>query len=52
LNPIERAWKLTRRLCTHNRYFPELGELVEAVAVQVEAWQEPNPVLRRLCGIT
>jgi hypothetical protein len=26
--------------------------LVEAVAVQVEAWQEPNPVLRRLCGIT
>ena len=52
LNPIERAWKLTRRLCTHNRYFPELGELVEAVAVQVEAWREPNPVLRRLCGIT
>jgi hypothetical protein len=26
--------------------------LVEAVAVQVEAWREPNPVLRRLCGIT
>jgi len=22
LNPVERLWKLTRRLCTHNRYFP------------------------------
>jgi transposase len=21
LNPIERVWKLTRRLCLHNRYF-------------------------------
>ncbi len=37
LNPIERVWKLTRRLCTHNRYFPELEELGEAVTVQVEA---------------
>ena len=24
LNPIERVWKLTRRLCVHNRYFPDL----------------------------
>jgi hypothetical protein len=22
LNPIERVWKLLRRLCTHNEYFP------------------------------
>ena len=24
LNPIERVWKLTRRLAIHNRYFPSL----------------------------
>ncbi len=52
LNPIERLWKLTRRLCTHNRDFPKLDELVEAVANQMRAWRYPNPVLHRLCGIT
>jgi transposase len=51
LNPIERVWKLARRLCTHNRYFPELEELVAAVAQQMETWRNPNPVLHRLCGI-
>lgn len=24
LNPIERVWKLVRRLCLHNQYFHEL----------------------------
>jgi hypothetical protein len=52
LNPIERVWKLARRLCTHNQYFPQLEELVQAVASQLDHWQTPNPVLRRLCGIT
>jgi transposase len=28
LAPIERVWKLTRRLATHNRYFPTLGEVL------------------------
>ncbi len=51
LNPIERVWKLARRLCTHNRYFPQLDELVQAVADQMEAWRTPNQVLHRLCGI-
>lgn len=51
LNPIERVWKLTRRLCTHNRYFPQLEGLVEAVADQMGHWRTPNPVLQRLCGI-
>src|SRR5487761_2017691 len=27
LNNIERVWKMTRRLCTHNRYFSRLDEL-------------------------
>ena len=31
LNPIERVWKLTRRLCLHNQYFPSLKEVVATV---------------------
>jgi transposase len=37
LNPIERVWELTGQLCTHNRYFSKLDELVEAVAHQMRA---------------
>jgi len=51
LNPIERVWKLTRRLCTHNHYFPELSGLLEAVSSQLIRWQKPNDPLRRLCCI-
>jgi transposase len=52
LNPIERVWKLTRRLCTHNRYFPHLEDLVHAVSNQFQLWHSPNTVLKRLCAIT
>ena len=31
LNPIERVWKLTRRLCLHDRYFAFLDSVVDAV---------------------
>lgn len=51
LNPIERVWKLARKLCTHNQYFPLLADLVTAVSAQLELWRQPNPVLSRLCGI-
>jgi transposase len=51
LNPIERVWKLARKLCTHNQYFPVLADLVTAVSAQLELWRQPNPVLARLCGI-
>ncbi len=51
LNPIERVWKLLRRLWLHNRYFPTLAELVEIVDAQFAAWARPNTVLRRLCSI-
>jgi transposase len=51
LNAIERVWKLIRRLCTHNRYFPDLTELREAVAQQLCEWWQPNETLRRLCCI-
>jgi len=51
LNPIERVWKLTRRLCTHNEYFPNLTALQEAVSGQLTIWGKPNAVLRKLCCI-
>jgi transposase len=36
LNPIERVWKLTRRQCIHNRYFPTLEEVVTTVETQFQ----------------
>ena len=51
LNPIERVWKLTRRLCTHNQYFQELQDLVRAVTEQLARWAKPNDCLRRLCAV-
>lgn len=52
LNSIERVWKLTRRLRTHNRYFETLEALVETVCEQFKTWSKPNETLRRLCAIT
>lgn len=51
LNPAERVWKLTRRLCTHNVYFETLGGLIEVVWKQFSIWSQPNLQLRRLCAI-
>jgi hypothetical protein len=51
LNPVERVWKLARRLCTHNQYFPQLSDLIAAVTYQLEFWKKPNIFLRSLCGI-
>jgi transposase len=50
LNPIERVWKLTRRLCLHNRYFGLLDSVAEAVERQFVNWQKPNEALRTLCA--
>jgi transposase len=50
LNPIERVWKPTRRLCLHNRYFGLLESVAEAVEGQFAHWLEPNEALRRLCA--
>jgi transposase len=52
LAPIERVWKLARRLATHNQYFETLGEVLEVVRQCFSRWQRPNFVLKRLCGIT
>ena len=52
LNSIERVWKLTRRICTHNQYFEFLQDLVDTVLSQLHAWETPNDTLRRLCAVT
>jgi len=51
LNHIERIWKLTRRLKTHNRYFATLEELAKSVFQQFREWWNPNQTLRRLCAM-
>ena len=51
-NHIERIWKLTRKLCTHNRYFPSIEDLVETVFTQFEYWSKDNHTLTKLCAIT
>ena len=50
LNPIERMWKLTRRLCLHNRYFASLAALSATVEDRFRQWINPNETLRRLCA--
>lgn len=52
LSTIERVWKLTRRLATHNRYFPTLPAVLDAVTACFSRWHRPNETLRRLCCIT
>jgi len=51
LNVIERVWKLTRRLCTHNQYFPTLEELIAAGFNQFDCWSVPNHMLHQLCAV-
>jgi transposase len=51
LNPIERVWKLTRRLSLHNRYFAHLSGVIAAVETQFAYWTKPNETLRRLCSV-
>lgn len=52
LNPIDRVWKLTRRHCLPNRYFPKLEDVTTAVERTFEGWRRGNETLRRLCAIT
>lgn len=52
LNPIERVWKLTRRLCLHNCYFARLEEICTSVDRQFLTWSKPNETLRKLCTLS
>lgn len=51
LNPVERVWKLTRKLCTHDVYFPNLEAVITAVEAQFAHWAQGSETLRRLCSI-
>jgi transposase len=51
LNPIERVWKLVRRLCLHNRYFPGLELVIGAVAAQFNRWSQGSSALVKLCAV-
>lgn len=51
LNPIERVWKLTRRKCVHNKYFPTLNDIMITVEKQFSCWEKPNIELKRLCKL-
>jgi len=51
LNPIERVWKLTRRLATHNRYFEKIDQVAKAVEATFNSWCMPNEILKKLCAI-
>ena len=51
LNPCERVWKLIRRLCTHNRLYPDLDSLEEVITQQYNDWDDENDSLRKLCAI-
>lgn len=50
LNPAERVWRITRRLVTHNRYFPSVEELKIALTSHFAKWAQPNIALKALCA--
>jgi transposase len=51
LNPIERVWKLTRRMATHNQYFPTLELIGHSVETVFDQWQRGSVTLKRLCAL-
>lgn len=50
LNPIERVWRITRRIVTHNRYFESIKNLENSLNYQFENWYKPNKALKTLCA--
>ncbi len=51
LAPVERVWKLARRIATHNQHFPDLPTLISAVSGCFRGWRNANATLQRLCCI-
>ena len=45
-NPVEPVWKNTKQYSTHNRYFPELGDLYAALARRFLRYQGNPGALR------
>src|SRR5271157_3095178 len=51
LNPIERVWKLTRRLCLHDQYFASLDSVIVAVEKEFTGWALGSATVRKLCAL-
>jgi hypothetical protein len=51
LNPVERVWKLTRKLCLHDQYFPTLDSVIVAVEKEFAGWAQGSEILRKLCSL-
>lgn len=51
LNPVERVWKLTRKLCLHDQYFPTLDSVIVAVEKEFIGWAQGSETLRKLCAL-
>jgi len=51
LNPIERVWRITRRKCTHNKYFQMLETLADVLGSFFAKLAVPNKTLSSLCAI-
>ena len=51
LNPIERVWRLTRRKCTHNKYFQMLDALIDVLDSFFAELSVLNKILKSLCAI-
>lgn len=52
LNPIERVWKLTRKLCLHDQYFPTLDSVIAAAEQEFRRWTHGSVTLKRLCALS
>ena len=49
LNPIERVWKLLKKLRLDNQYFPNTNEVVKIIVRQFLLWLGENESLKTLC---
>lgn len=50
-NPIEFLWRATKRLATHNRYFPEFDALIGAVEAALATFSREPQRVRALFGL-
>ncbi len=50
-NPIEFLWRATKRTATHNRYFPEFGELIGSVEEALGAFSRQPERVKALFGL-
>jgi transposase len=50
-NPIEFLWRATKRTATHNRYFPEFGELIGSVEEALAAFSRQPERVQALFGL-